>query len=374
MQTRQTSTRAPATGRVARTVVVAVAVAVGGIASAGCAPLVLATMRPRGPFAAEAAGPPPDYRRDDAWLALPETLDDADVRLPDEPAVTGGAASRTRRAAVFYLHSTSSVAARWNVADEGDVRTASIAGGTRIQGSVFNDSGEVFAPGYRQASGIAFLEPSADGAAAIALAQGDVERAFAEFLARIDEQPFLIAGHSQGSFLAAELVRRRVAGSPALRGRLVAAVLIGAPLRAGSTDLPPCASPTQTGCLITFNARAEGHDPQHPFEFPHDGAPTCAPPDGVDDDDDDDGDAVFFDADPAARLRRFALGRCAEGFLVVRHGPLPDRGFAPRLLLAVMGGKNLHSVEYQLFYGALRADADRRVKAWHEARAGGGPE
>ena len=80
----------------------------------------------------------------------------------------------------------------------------------RHQASVFNGCCEIYAPRYRQATIYSFLDHT-NGAQALALAYGDVVRAFNTFLNRIEpQQPFVVAGHSQGTRHAAELVREHV--------------------------------------------------------------------------------------------------------------------------------------------------------------------
>ena len=100
------------------------------------------------------------------------------------------------------------------------------------------------------------MRPGPDGASAIELAYGDVRAAFRFFLERYSRgRPFILAGHSQGSVLAARLLEQEIAGS-GLSERLVAAYLIGGPINdAPGPGVPACAAPEQTGCLVAWNAR-----------------------------------------------------------------------------------------------------------------------
>lgn len=345
-----------------------IAVAVVLLLDRFAADLALRSMRPGASFDPARTPPATDYTKDTAWLALPTTQDEADVALPTLPAAPQPAAS------AFFVHSTSSVAAAWNARDEGTVRAASIRGGTLIQASVFNGCCAVYAPGYTQATGLAFVEPSRDGDQAVDVAFAEVLAAFEEFLRRVGQRPFLIAGHSQGSFLAARLLRERIAGAPE-RGRFVAAYLIGAPLNERELGgVPPCANRGQTGCVVTFNARGPHHD-RHPLEFggamrrdalcvqPVRGGVGEAPSSAA-----EHGGAVFFDAHRPQLLPRFVGSRCSGGRLLIDElPPLPARGLAPSVLLRVMGGENYHPIEYQLFYVDLRLDAMARVRAFVSA-------
>lgn len=358
---------------VAASAAVIVLVAVG-VSVACCTPqLVTSMMRPESAsFDDEVHPPAPDYGNDNAWLALPGTVDDADVALPAFPAVDVAAAAVD----VFYLHSTSSLQRRWNSsAFDEEIRTASKRGGTLIQASAFNGCCRVFAPEYRQASGDAFTAPSPSGEQAKTLALGDVTAAFREFRRRTGPRPFILAAHSQGSVLGARLLKEVIASSDE-RTHLVAAYLIGAPLSVDDVGgVPACASPTQTGCIVTWNARGVGHTP-NPIDFqgtgPEDqrlcvnpvlGMATSSPSTPA-----QHHGAVFFDAKVPAVLPAFLGAQCSQGRLVVSDmDPMPERDVMSGILLWVMGGTNYHPVEYQLFYVDLRLDAARRVASFVQA-------
>ena len=115
-----------------------------GLAISRFAPqLVAAATAPRRNFDASTIPRAPDYASDAAWLALPNTRDDADVALPELPAIDPAAA----HADVFYLHPTTSIAPSWNAPfDNAAIRAASIRGGTLIQASAFNACCAVYAP------------------------------------------------------------------------------------------------------------------------------------------------------------------------------------------------------------------------------------
>ena len=335
---------------------------------------IAAAMAPEGDFDPAKVPSAPDFSRDEAWLALPSRVDEADVALPELPAAAAPEAD------VFYLHPTSSVAPQWNAPwDDAAVRQASIRGGTLIQASAFNGSGAIYAPSYRQASGSAFTTPSASGAAAIDLAYTDVLAAFDEFLRRSGPtRPFLILAHSQGAALGARLLRERIAAGP-LRLRLVAAWLVGVPLTSADLGgLPACAAPEQTGCVVTFNARGPEYRPGT-FEFARKDSsvePLCVNPllgrtgDELAPRERHRG-AVFFDTAAPALLPSFTGAGCRDGRLwLTDPRELPWRGLPSALLLRVMGRGNFHSVELQVFYADLRHDAARRLAAHQALEAG----
>ena len=340
------------------------------VASCSCTPLVVASITPRGSFDAAQVPPAPDYASDASWLALPSHEAEAGVALAALPAIAATSAAVD----VFYVHSTSSVAPRFNAAaDDPAVRAASIRDGTLIQASVFNACCAIYAPEYRQATGTAFVHVTEDGDRAIAIAYADIVAAYREFTKRTGgARPFIIAGHSQGSALLAKLLVEHIANS-ADRSRLVAAYLIGAPVTpADLGGLRACGSPAETGCVVAYNARGPSHR-KNALEFgrpipetrrvcvnPTLGAATrtvATKPEH--------GGAVFFDAETPAILPAFLSSRCERGRLVVDDlDSLPERGVLSDVLLAVLGGQNFHPVEYQLFYVDLRKDALRRSQAF----------
>jgi len=294
----------------------------------------------------EAARTPvaPDYGRVEAWAALPELEDGADVHLSVLPTID----QQRAQVSVFYLHPTTWMGRHWNGPwDDPLVVEGTTRGGTLIQASVFNGCCAVYAPRYRQAHGRAYTEPDEQGDEAIDVAYADVSTAFDAFLARVDgEHGIIVAGHSQGSVLAARLLRERVAGA-ALQERLVAAYLPGGPVRTELVGgLPTCADPLQTGCVVAYNARGPSYQPNgleydaadpdtmkgricvNPLSW-HDAtahAPRSA-----------NAGAVFFDTPKPHVKRAFADAQCVEGALVVSELGDPERDLASRLLLRMMG-------------------------------------
>lgn len=332
--------------------------------------IVLAAVRPRAPFDPAAVPPPPRYEDDSAWSALPGR-DDAAVA----PIATLARLAETE-ADVFYVHPTSYVGSRWNASlDDAAVNAATDAGATRIQATVFGGCCAVWAPRYRQANITAFTDPSESGARAIALAGDDVIAAFRYFVEHATPgRPFVIAGHSQGSTLAARLLEEVVAPSP-LRARLVAAYLIGSPLTEAkaASILPVCAEAAQTGCIVAFNARSpayrDGLEPEpktgrlcvNPLSWRHDEEPAAA---------ERNHGAVFFDGDATPVPQPgFASARCRDGALLVEMNGTPPRDFPSRLLDHALGAGNYHPLEYGLFFVDLRENAALRVATFHASRA-----
>lgn len=356
--------------------VLAAACGLGGGGAAATVDRWLFVALDPGPFDPAETPPPPDYDAPSAWAALPEADDAADRVVPGETAVD----QRAAPADVFYVHPTTRVGGGWNApVDDATIAEATARGGTLIQASAFNGCCAIYAPRYRQANGRAFTVPDERGDRAVAVAYEDVAAAFEAFLAKTGDRPFILAGHSQGSVLAARLLREEVRGK-APAERLVAAYLIGVPLVPEDLgpDLPLCASATATGCVVTWNARGPRYEPNglefaaaadparrgrllcvSPLTWRADGraAPASANP-----------GALFLDAERPAVLPDFAAARCSGGWLVVTEMGDPPRDGMSQILDWMIGPENYHPIEYQLFYTAIRENAEARVEAFLAAR------
>ena len=123
----------------------------------------------------------------------------------------------------------------------------------RDQASIFNGCCNVYAPRYRQATLFSFQDLKGDGGRALDLAYQDIKSAFEYFLEAFNQdKPFIIAGHSQGSFHVDRLLREEIAGT-LLEKMLVAAYPVGFSID-GSNGIPVCESAEQTNCQVSWNA------------------------------------------------------------------------------------------------------------------------
>lgn len=329
---------------------------------------------PRGHFQVPPKGSGPDYATDAAWLAKPGLADNPSDWVPDGAALTRSA----QTSATFYLHPTTYLERdRWNApldADGDPGRRARLF--VESQGSAFNGASEIWAPKYRQAAYGAFLLKSDDAQKAIHLAYRDVLAAFDAFLkAQPADRPIILAGHSQGSLHLSRLLADR---RGALKGRLVAAYVIGWPVSV-TADLPamglePCVRPDQAGCVLSWQSFRDPANPSlvtkawvgtpgltggererddmlctNPLTGTRDGAADRTANEGT----------LIPDGDFAnATLERGRVGaRCDKGFLKI-DGDVPNLG------PYVLPGNNYHVYDYALFWGSIRADAERRMTAW----------
>lgn len=330
------------------------------------------------PRFSEATPPPaPDYANPRDWAAGP-------AGPGASAAEPSGAipAAKNPPADVFYIHPTTFRSTTvWNQ-DLSDATTNAWTDASVIarQAGVFSACCRIYAPRYRQAS---FLDREGGRTQALGLAYKDIEAAFDYYIAHYNKgRPFIIAGHSQGGFMVAELLQKRITGTPLLK-QMVAAYSIGVGVAEGEfalrfPDVRPCRTPTQTGCLLQWNAmlsdadlaatsaRYAGYFTDRFGKGPNP-MPVCINP-------------VTFDAakptstaaeakgavpgDPGdGPLKPLAKGAvaasCVNGLLSVT----PD----PALGLKPLAGGVMHYHDYGLFYEDMRENAKRRIAAFVKA-------
>ena len=202
------------------------------------------------------------------WLCLPgqepnPCRDSLETTVYDESGSTrveNPALPADPPADCFYVYPTVSEQRSRNANKDKDEALMAIA---RFQASRFSQVCRVYAPVYRQQTlgGLA----AGGSAEALQLAYGDVEEAWREYLAKHNRgRPFVLLGHSQGTRMLRQLVRREVDPNPAVRRRLVNGMLLGGNVlvRRGQTaggdfaNVPACTSEAQLGCVMawsTFN-------------------------------------------------------------------------------------------------------------------------
>ncbi len=120
----------------------------------------------------------------------------------------------------------------------------------------------VFAPMYRQVTVTALDSGNNESPQQLATPLNDVRAAFATYLRKYNHgRGFVLIGHSQGSFVLEQLIAKDVDAKPAVRKRLVSAILLGGNVLVkrgkgvgGSFQhIPACRSATQLGCVMAFS-------------------------------------------------------------------------------------------------------------------------
>ncbi|MEO6772105.1 MAG: DUF3089 domain-containing protein [Kofleriaceae bacterium] len=134
----------------------------------------------------------------------------------------------------------------------------------------FSEVCNVFAPLYRQATIATYFSTKGDQQHFFDVAYSDVAAAFDAYLARFDRgHEIVIIGHSQGSQMAARLLRERFDRDPAMRARLLVAMPIGftVDIPDGATTggtfatLAPCVRADETGCIVSYLSIRDGDAP-----------------------------------------------------------------------------------------------------------------
>lgn len=327
---------------------------------------------PENDFSAQNVPTPPQYNDTAYWAALPDKSNPSQdwPTLADGSALKSGA-TQNDKTPVFFVHPTSFFGqSNWNqpLADESanwivDQRVL------RHQASVFNSCCTVYAPRYRQATFYSFIEDGANAEQALALAYSDVKAAFSNFISRLPaDQPFILAGHSQGTRHSAQLLREEIANTE-LQKRLIAAYLIGFSI---STDdlggVPVCNDADSTGCALGWNS-IEGNGRGifasidnllcvNPLSWKADGAyaPHEENVGAV-------GYAAYGPAKDGEEVTRMVLepgaadAQCKNGQLFVPE--LMTNSFPQR-----MQGNSMHVYDYSLFHMNIRNNAIRRIVAF----------
>jgi len=223
--------------------------------------LMKAALIPSAHFEGGPVTPSQAYEKPAMWFARPD--------IPNNPALWTPADFKPGEkppAAVFFIHPTSYIdRAHWNAPLDDAQANNTAAVFLRGQASAFNETGEIWAPRYRQATFGAFLTSRAEAQKALDFAYRDVLAAFDEFLKEVGpDRPIILAGHSQGALHLERLLRERVAGRP-LAKRIVAAYVVGWPISKvhdlPALGLPECATAGQAGCILSWQSFAEPADP-----------------------------------------------------------------------------------------------------------------
>jgi hypothetical protein len=133
----------------------------------------------------------------------------------------------------------------------------------RQQFARFGSKCRPYAPMYRQVTLVGLRRMMAPGASVVldrGVGYDDVRDAFKYYLEHDNKgRGYVLVGHSQGSFVLAELIRKEIDGKP-IQSKLVSAILLGTTLAVphgkdvggAFQHVPICHSASQTGCVITY--------------------------------------------------------------------------------------------------------------------------
>lgn len=305
----------------------------------------------------------PNYAIDSCWSALPTKKDSADVTIAAAGIIDGQA---TALIDVFYVHPTTYLfGTHWNASlDDKEVNGKTDRLAVRNQASVFNEMCKVYAPRYRQASIFAYApyaERRGDAVKAFDLAYSDIKAAFTYYLKNYNNgRPFIMASHSQGTDHMVRLLHDFIENDSVLRMQVVAAYIIGRPIKKGSLKaLPPADSANQIGCYVVWNSVKWGEKKYY--------GQTVNDLDCV--------NPLTWKRDTVTALHKLNTGGLPQAFNRVDAG-LADAKISPNGLLWVhrpsailkdypyTDTKRYHVVDYNLFYMNMRQNIKLRTETY----------
>jgi hypothetical protein len=235
----------------------AVLIAATGVLGAGAA---------RGSAAGGSGAAQPDAAGT-VWLCRPgmannpctTPLDATVIQATGAPSVRHITPAVNSKFDCFFLYPTVSA----ETTDNSDltVQPVEIAAAEALA-APFSQVCRIWAPMYRQQTGQALLNGHINDSQSIATAFDSVLAGWRDYLKNYNAgRPIVFVGHSQGSAMLIRLLQSQVDYNPALRKKLVSAIIPGgnvivatAPGAWGSFQhLPACLSAHQVGCIIAYS-------------------------------------------------------------------------------------------------------------------------
>lgn len=299
------------------------------------------------PFTTTDVPPAPNYEDDASWLARPKD--------PDQFAVD-----------IVWIYPTVLYdESAWLM----DITRKDLIAGAEetvaTEAHSFSGLANLYAPLYRQMNLSGFNLPKEQRDALAAYGEEDVRRALKYYLDHHNNgRPFIIAAHSQGSYVLTQLALDHW-GKIGLEDRMIAAYVIGWSITADDLKANPkitiCDEPHQTGCFISYNSVAAGHQKDAPMILP--GAVVVNPLTWTRDETlapaSLNRGSTFFNKDQSSKtLPHFTSAQIADGGLVVTPKD-------PSLLASPFFPAGVyHSYDYSLFFENIRANAAQRIEAY----------
>ena len=235
---------------------------------------------------AQAAPAAVNYELPKNWLCLPGRKDVCSTPIPTTALNANGYGSSGQSVVAkkppvdcFYVYPTVSTDKGLN----SDLLVKEEIGAAQSQFARFASVCRPFAPVYRQMTlgAVAASAAGTDLRRQGELAYTDIASAWRTYLAKHNKgRPFVLVGHSQGSLMIQELIKREIEGKPVAK-RLVRAIIPGFNVyvpqgkRVGGTfkSTPLCASESETGCVMTWVSFRENNPPPEGAMFGWSAAP-----------------------------------------------------------------------------------------------------
>lgn len=302
----------------------------------------------------------PDYSQADAWAALPEKKDSADA----VPGTYWKDLQADAPVDVFFIHPTTYTGKagenHWNASlSDSKLNLHTDKYPIHYQATIFNGSGKIYAPRYRQAHlNCFFTHRTTDAQEALDLAYADVRSAFQYYLDHYNQgRPFIIASHSQGTYHAKRLIQEYVDGTP-LQQKMIVAYLAGLTVPENIFQhIKPCSAPDETNCFCSWRTFREGYIPKK-LHFADTNIVVTNP--------------VTWDAGKMTSAKEDQLGGVLRDFHTL-YPHLVETSVYDDLLWVnkpkfpgsfLLTTKNYHIADYNFFYADVRQNAEDRVKAY----------
>ena len=207
-----------------------------------------------------------DYAKAETWLCRPGRHDACGADLTTTVISANGKLTREPWTAnpkapidCFYVYPTVSMDSTPNsdmAAGEEELNVV------RVQAARFGSQCRVFAPLYRQVTLSALRSVLAGRPANVDrnLAYNDVLDAWNYYLKNDNQgRGFVLIGHSQGSAVLTELIKKEIDGKP-IQKQLISAILMGANVAVPRSkdvggafqEVPLCRNSKQIGCVISY--------------------------------------------------------------------------------------------------------------------------
>ena len=198
-----------------------------------------------------------DYSLIENWLARPEPIKEVDT---------------------FYLYPSSYVSDKENYQPFADIRDEKMNKIARIcleiQGGVFADDTNIYAPLYRQADphhGIRNHNDSEEGKKVAKRLMKDAIDSFEYFLNHINNgRPFILAGHSQGTAILMEMLSSYFKKRKWLQDKMIAAYMVGCFVTEDYMKENPhlkfAECETDTGVIISWNTEKNNFEGFNPLQ------------------------------------------------------------------------------------------------------------
>jgi len=260
---------------------------------------------------------------------------------------------------------------------------------TQFQAARFGSLCNLYVPRYRQATIGSYPDRGGEDLFALApfaTAYADVVDAFKTYMATWNgDRPLVLLGHSQGTHHLIRLLQQEFDDSPAMRGQLISALLVGP---TGRLRVPPgevvggtfdnialCTEASDTGCAVGFDSFAAS-DPPRDLGSGADGTVrACVDPTGLVDGDDR-LEAGYFGGsfpgvDTAAQvIPDYYTATCVEiadgeSYLSIDADPAPgDTRELTQIEERTATADSLHAADYNFSLGDLLSLVEEQAAAY----------